>query len=314
VFCVFAPAVRGGRGVARPRPGRAPPPPVRARVAAFTSPAASGSNEHSAAPVEMGVPGPVERSLEGTRWWATLEEALEIARIDRPAIRIVYLTAAGAVLGALVLGTLAGTPLVAVLTLAAVPLAVRATIRQRLRHQRALFVDQLPSHLQETAAAMRAGNSIVGALASVAQGASEPTRSEFQRVIADERLGVPLEDALRIVAHRMASDDMDQVALVAALHQRTGGNMAEVFDRVAEGLRERAELRRDLVALTAQARLSRWVVTALPPALLAVIWVLNPEYTRPLFHTGIGRILLAVAAGMVVAGSFVIKRIVEIEI
>src|SRR5207249_11754989 len=115
-------------------------------------------------------------------------------------------------------------------------------------------------------------------------------------------------------ARRMDSAEMDQVALVAALHHRTGGNMAEVFDAVADGLRERAELRRDLQALTAQARLSRWVVTALPPVLLGVIWVLNPGYTRPLFHTSIGRILLVVAAVMVFLGSLVIKRIVEIKV
>jgi tight adherence protein B len=260
------------------------------------------------------VAGRLERSLERRPWWTTFTEELEIARIERPAIQIVYLTAAGTGLAALLMGALTQSPIGALLAVAGVPLAVRLAIRQRLSRQRALFADRLPSHLQETAASMRAGNSIVGGLRAVADGAAEPARGEFQRVIADEQLGVPLEEALRVVARRMASDDMEQVALVAALHHRTGGNMAEVFDQVADGLRERAELRRDLEALTAQARISRWIVTALPPALLAIISVLNPSYTRPLFDTNVGRILLVVASGMVVMGSLVIKRLVKVEV
>jgi tight adherence protein B len=193
------------------------------------------------------------------------------------------------------------------------PLVLRLVIGQRLTHQRRLFADQLPGHLEELAAAMRAGHSMVGAIAAMVGGATEPTRSEFQRVLADEQLGTPLEEALHPVSRRMANDDMEQVALVAALHQRTGGNMAEVLDRVADAVRERAELRRELHALTAQARLSRWIVTALPPAVLLLISVINPSYVAPLYHTAQGQLLLVVAAAMVIAGSLVMKQLVRVE-
>jgi tight adherence protein B len=122
-----------------------------------------------------------------------------------------------------------------------------------------------------------------------------------------------LEDALRSVAVRMDTRDMEQVALVAELHRQTGGNMAEVLDRVAESVRERAELNRELRTLTAQARGSRWVVTLIPPVLLGAIDALNPKYLRPLFDTSTGHVLIGVAVALIAAGSLVMGRIVRIE-
>jgi tight adherence protein B len=164
------------------------------------------------------------------------------------------------------------------------------------------------------ASALRAGHSFSGALSVVVEEAPEPTRGELERVAADERLGVPVEEALQVVVRRMANRDLEQVALVAALQRETGGNTAEVLDRVTETVRERAALRRMVMTLTAQGRLSRWVVSALPVVLLGVISLINPDYVRPLYSTGFGHVVLAVAAVMVVAGSLVIKRIVDIKV
>jgi tight adherence protein B len=112
----------------------------------------------------------------------------------------------------------------------------------------------------------------------------------------------------------MNAQDMEQVSLVAELHRQTGGNMAEVLDRVAEAVRARAELNRELRTLTAQARGSRWIVTLIPPTLLVLVYLLNPNYLEPLFSTGTGNLLLALAVGMIVAGSVVMSRIVRIEV
>jgi tight adherence protein B len=132
--------------------------------------------------------------------------------------------------------------------------------------------------------------------------------------VADEQLGVPLEDAIRSVVQRMENQDFEQVALVASLQRRTGGSMAEVLERVTETIRERFELRRMVQTLTAQGRMSRWIVSALPVGLLAVITALNPGYTQPLFTSTGGRLALLFAAVMVTAGSYVIKRIVDIKV
>jgi tight adherence protein B len=125
---------------------------------------------------------------------------------------------------------------------------------------------------------------------------------------------MPLEEAMSALARRMESDDVEQVALVASLHHRTGGNMAEVLDRVSEGVRERGDLRRELRALTSQARLSRWVVTILPFALVLIIEIIDPKYMRPLFQTTGGFVVLAAAAILVTIGSLIMRIFTEIKV
>ena len=254
-----------------------------------------------------------ERSLEKTRWWATFKEELDVARIKIPAIQIVALTGLGTVTAMWLLVVLTGTGLFALLGLA-VPLAARAIIKHRLEALRKLFADQLTDKLQVIASAMRAGHSFVGALSIAVEDSPEPTRTEFRRVVADENLGVPLEETLGVVARRMESDDLGQTLLVAMLQRETGGNMAEVIDRIADTIRERAELRRIVHTLTAQGRMSRWVVTALPIGLLLIITAINPSYMKPLYVTSTGHALLVLAAFMLVIGSLVIKRIVDFKV
>jgi tight adherence protein B len=112
----------------------------------------------------------------------------------------------------------------------------------------------------------------------------------------------------------MDNKDLAQVALVAALQRQTGGSTAEVLDRVVDTVRERQELRRLIKTLTAAGRMSRWVVTALPVVLLVAIALLNPGYLDPLFSHTSGRVLFVFATLLVVGGSLVIKRIVDIKV
>src|SRR2546430_8594177 len=196
----------------------------------------------------------------------------------------------------------------------AVPLVVRGLILYRIEKKRRLFGDQLPDNLDVVASGLRAGHSLVGGLSLVVNDAAEPSRSEFRRVVADEQLGVPLEDALGVVARRMKSRDVEQVALVSSLQRETGSNSAEVLDRVIESIRERAALRRLVRRLTAPGRLSRWVVSFLPVGLLLAISAINPTYMKPLFTHTSGPVGLAIGAIMIVSGSLLIKKIVDIKV
>jgi len=256
----------------------------------------------------------LEHLLERTSWWPEFKLNVEIARMHRTAVELVALDALATIVAAVFVSFALGTAVLSVLVLLLGPLALRAVVKQRLHKQRELFADQLPTHLQELASTMRAGHSLISGITSMARAAPEPAHSEWARVIADEQLGMPLEKAMRPLAQRMDSEDVGQVALVAALHHRTGGNMAEVLERVADSVRERAELRRELQALTAQARLSRYVVTALPPVVIALVALINPGYVRPLFHTPAGVILVFVASGLVISGSFVMRAITNIKV
>lgn len=291
------------------------PESVRDRVGRFVGhgSAAEDGAQDALVPVASSLPR-TGRALERERLWNEFGERLEIARITRTPIEVATLTVACSLGAAFLLTALAGSVIVGIAALIFGPLIAKGIVNRQLQRQRQTFGEQLPAHLQELAAALRAGHSMVSGIGVMAEGASEPSRAEFQRVVADEQLGAPLENALHSVAVRMAAPDIEQVSLVAELHRQTGGNMAEVLDRVAESLRARAELRRELLTLTAQARGSRWIVTAMPPALLIIIDLLNPSYVAPLFSTSTGHILLIVATGSIIAGSAVMSRIIRIEV
>jgi tight adherence protein B len=289
---------------------RSRPRTLRGRLAEFVSVRQEGEGEERGTELALGA---AERPFEESPWWKRFKEELEIAGIKVAPAQVVLWTGVGTLVAMWLLYTIGGTPVFAIFGLG-VPLLVRSVIKSKLERQRRIFADQLPDNLQVVSSALRAGHSLVGALSVVVDDCPEPSRAEFRRVIADEQLGVPLQDAFDVVVRRMASRDLEQVALVAALQQETGGNTAEVLDRVAETVRSRAELRRLVRTLTTQGRMSRWIVSFLPVGLLALISLINPEYMKPLYTHPTGRILLGFAAVMVIAGSLFIRRIVNIKI
>jgi tight adherence protein B len=303
-------AVLLGLGVAtllRPRPKT-----LRKRLGQFVS-IPLGEDGNPGSPMLTGRAPRTNDTLSGSGRWLKFCRDVELADLTVVPERIALYTVAAAIFAGLLSMLVIGSPVGLVVGLF-VPVAVISSVRRRVRKKRDLFGEQLPDNLQVLASALRAGHSLVGALSVVVNDSEEPTKSEFQRVVADERLGVPLEDALDVVVERMDSRELGQVSLVASLQRRTGGNSAEVLDRVVETIRERAELRRLVKTLTAQGRISRWIVTALPVVLLVAISLINPHYIAPLVQTGGGRIVLLIAAIFVASGSLVIERIVDIKV
>jgi tight adherence protein B len=247
-----------------------------------------------------------------SRWSERLAAALELADIEAEPIQVVVLAVIGTVLAVFILG-LAFGPIAALVGLS-VPLIVRYYVLRRIARKRRVFQEQLPDNLEVLASALRAGHSLVSALNVVARDAIEPSKSEFRRVLAEEQFGAPLEDALQVAVVRMQSRDLDQVALVARLQRDVGSNSAEVLDRVTETVRGRMEIRRLVRTLTAQGRMSRWVLTALPIFLLLVLTLIGGSYMSPMFHRPLGQVLLVVSAILVALGSWVIGKIVDIRI
>jgi tight adherence protein B len=281
---------------------------VRARVSDYVT--MPDAKREGAALVSRVFTG-TERSLERTRWWQRFKDALRFADIGIPPVQVVVGTLVVTLFAIWILWQISGV--IAFLGLG-VPLAVRAVIVARAARKRRSFADQLPDNLDVLASGLRAGHSLVGALSVVVADAAEPSRTEFQHVIADEQLGVPLDQALDKVVKRMRSRDLEQVALVASVQSETGGNAAEVLDRVTESIRERQELRRLVSSLTAQGRLARWIVSALPVGLLVGIQIINPGYLKPMFTHTSGIIMLTFGLVMIVCGSVVIGRIVNIKV
>jgi tight adherence protein B len=280
---------------------------LRSRVSGYV---AAAVRRNAATP---GVGQRAGRSISGAAWMATLREKLDVGRIPVPAERLVGWIGVSVLLLVVMLPLVTGNVAAALVALV-VPLIARTYVEHAVRRTRRLFTEQLPDNLQVMASAMRAGHSFAGSLAVVSEDAPEPTRAEFKRVLADERLGVPVDQALRVTVRRMESKELEQVALVAALQRETGGNTAEVLERVTDTVRERVAVRRMVKTLTAQGRMSRWVLTAIPILLLFFTTAVNPDYVRPLYTTPVGHLLLLVSGVMVFMGSVVIKRIVDIKV
>ena len=292
---------------------RRQPETAEERVAAFV---AMGAPEGGAQPEEEtpshSLLNRLELALRGRAWWRRFALDVEISGIEREPAQIGMVTLI-ATLFTMWLFAAVSAPWVALFALL-IPWGVRRFVGYRAAKQRVLFGEQLADNLQVVASAMRAGQSFAGALAVAVEDAAEPAKGEFQRVVADEQLGVPIETSLSTVVERMENRDLHQVALVASVQRAAGGNAAEVLERVAETIRERVALRRLISTLTAQGRMSRWVVSLIPVVLLMLIGLANPGYLDPLFNTTAGNVMLVVAVLMGVSGSLAIKKIVDIKV
>ena len=285
---------------------------VRKRLSEFVSLEQPDEKAQSSALVPSSMLSSTESSLEESRWWQRFVEECEIGDITMSPAHIALWTLVGTILFMWLVAVLFS--FAAILLAAFIPLAVWGYVRRKAERKRNLFAEQLPDNLAVLASALRAGHSLVGALSVVVNDAAEPAKSEFRRVVADEQLGRPLDEALETVVQRMRNPDLSQVALVAALQRETGGSTAEVLDRVVETVRDRQDLRRLVKTLTAAGRMSRWVVSLLPVALLIAIALINPGYLSPLFSHTFGRVLFVFAVLLVISGSLVIKRIVDIKV
>ncbi|TML00786.1 MAG: hypothetical protein E6G41_17415 [Actinobacteria bacterium] len=243
-----------------------------------------------------------------------LEETLELARMDVGPVAFLLYTVLGTLLLAFVATAIFQTGFMVIIALVAGPFIARAVVRRQLGRQRRLFADQLADSIQAVTSAMRTGNSFVGALSQLVEHAPEPTASEFRRVIADERLGVPLDTALQRMVDRMDNNDLKQVGLVTVIQRETGGNGAEALDRVVGNIRARDDIRRLVRTLTAQGRMSQLVLTSLPVIVALALKSLGGSAMDPLFKTGYGHALLAFAGLLIAMGSLWIGRIVKIKV
>jgi Flp pilus assembly protein TadB len=254
-----------------------------------------------------------QRSVEGQRWWQNFERDVELAGFEKAPVVLAGWTLIGGILASVVTAVFFQS-LWGLLVGLLAPLVTRAVVKNRIRSKRAAFAEELPDNLEVLAGALRAGHSLIGAMGVMVDGATEPSKSEFRRVLQDEQLGVPLDEALMVMGRRMDNLDIEQVAIVTRLQREAGGNTAEVLDRVVENIRGRMELRRMVRSLTAQGRIARYILTAIPIFLLIAFYLINAEWLEPLWTRTLGQAAMVAWVVMLIAGWFAIKKIVEIEV
>jgi tight adherence protein B len=209
-----------------------------------------------------------------------------------------------------------------------VPVAIAAAVvgyilprwhtSRRITSRTTKFNDQLVEALDLVSNSLRSGFGLLQSMDLAAEQLDPPLAAEFKRTINDINVGAAFEDALVAFNDRMQSKDLD-IVITAILIQRTvGGNLAEVLDTVARTMRERTRIKGEIRTLTAQQRLSGFIVGGLPVAIIGVLFLLGSvtgrNYTEVLFTTNTGRIALLVAVGMEGMGIMLIRRIVNIEV
>jgi tight adherence protein B len=244
--------------------------------------------------------------------WKRLGETLELAELRITPGGLVLLTLIGTFAVAAYFAVLADRAPLMILALL-VPIGVRLFVVSRVTKRRRAFEEQLPDNLQVLASALRAGYSFSAAMASMAEDAPEPSRSEFRRASNDEQLGTDDSEALEAVAKRMASSETEYVGIVARMQREAGGNTAEVLDSVIETIRARQQIRRMVRVLTSQGRMGGAVITGMPIVAVVGLSVQNPGYFDPMFDSTIGVILIIAGLIMLACGWLVIRKIVDVE-
>jgi tight adherence protein B len=243
-----------------------------------------------------------------------LEAMLEQAELPMKAGEFVALTVlcaiAGGVLGVLLLANIIFALMIAAVA-SLIPYAWLVRARKKRQNRMA---EQLPDVLSILASSLRAGHSFLQALDQVAAEIKDPSASEFHRVVSEIRLGRSIDDAMIEMADRVGSEDMRWAVMAVNIQRQVGGNLAEVLDIVANTVRERAYVQRQVRVLSAEGRISIGILSALPVFVLLYLAVMNPDYVSPLLTTTIGRIMLAVGGTLMALGIFVMTRIVKIDV
>jgi tight adherence protein B len=176
------------------------------------------------------------------------------------------------------------------------------------------FAKQLPDSLELIARALRAGHSLQAGFNLVAEETSDPIATEFRRVYEEQNLGIPIDEALRNMTERMPNVDLRFFVTAVILQRQTGGDLAEILDKIGQLIRQRFEIFGQVQALTGEGRLSGIVLLALPPALFLAVYHLNPDYVMPLFTDPLGKQMMAGGVVLQILGALVIRKIVNIEV
>ncbi|WP_148575068.1 type II secretion system F family protein [Nocardioides caldifontis] len=178
----------------------------------------------------------------------------------------------------------------------------------------AAFKAQLADTLQLMAGSLSAGLSLAQSVDTVVREGSDPMAAEFRRALIETRLGVEIEEALAGVGERMESVDFEWVVMAIRIQREVGGNLSELLNKVADTIREREYLERQVKTLSAEGRMSVWILGGLPPAFLAYLVAFNPGYVSPMWSSPLGWAMLILMGILLSGGIFWMKRVVKVEV
>jgi tight adherence protein B len=238
---------------------------------------------------------------------------LEQARLPiRPGEFMLFVVSGGIVLGAFIAAITANLLFGLVAALVS-PFLGMAYLRRRIARRTRKFEEQFPDALTLIGSSLSAGHTFLRSIQMMCEEAEPPISEEFARVVSETQLGDPLVDALDRMAQRLEVRDVDWVVQAIRIQQTVGGKLADLLHTLADFIRAREEIRREIDVLTAEGRISAYVLGALPVFLAIFMQVSNPDYLSPMFR-GWGLVWLAGAGLSIATGMLLILRMVKVEV
>jgi tight adherence protein B len=253
----------------------------------------------------------IEDLLQHTAFLRRLKQLLHQSKSSWQAGTLIAITTIAAMVSALAVYAITGNLLLSVPCALACIAAPLFLLRWRRERHIAAFNAVLPDAIEMCARSLRAGHSVIAAIGIVAEEAPEPAKSEFAEVFRKQNYGVAMRDALIQMLDHMPSPDLRMVVTAILVQKDTGGNLAEIMDRVVSLIRDRIRIQAEVRVHTAQGRFTGWVLCLLPIALLLLINFISPGYSRVLFQDGPGRKLLYTGAALLTLGAYSIRHIIH---
>jgi tight adherence protein B len=257
---------------------------------------------------------PWEQAIETRPVMARIRKLHTQAGLQRPGYRTILLAAGAALAGVALVYAVVGTLVVALpVGLLAAPLPF-VRLNQMKQKRVARFEGQLPEVVDVMVRALRAGYPFSEALRTVATEMESPAREEFALTFNDINYGGDVRGALVRLVERAPGGTLRALVTAVLVQRETGGNLAEVLEKIAAVLRSRFRFERRVRTLSAEGRITAWVLSLTPAALLAIISVVNPQYMPMLTNSPLGPRLIAGAVALMIVGIFWIRRILRIEV
>ena len=257
---------------------------------------------------------PLARRLEDSRHMEALARVIEQAGMSVLAHRLVALSLATGIATAIAVSAMTGSPVLAVLALVAGLAAPFVVVFRKRRARLEKFEEQLPDAVDVMKRALRAGHPFSNCLKLVADDMDEPVSREFEQTFADINYGNDVRRALLSMVVRVPSSNLMAVVTAVLIQKETGGNLAEIFERISQVIRSRFRFGRRVRTLSAEGRMSAWILTLVPIVLFGVLWITTPTYLPPLLENATGQKMIVFAIVMLVLAVFWMRKIIRIDL
>jgi len=175
------------------------------------------------------------------------------------------------------------------------------------------FISELANAIDVVVRGVKSGLPLNECLQVIARESPEPLASEFREVVEEQRMGVPLADALERLCRRVPLAEVRFLTIVISIQQQAGGNLSEALGNLSGVLRDRFRLQMKVKALSAEAKASAMVLASLPPAVMSMVYMTSPEYIMPLFTTLPGKFMLAAGAGWMMCGVLIMRKMINFK-